>query len=214
MRNYDDIINLQRPISKHPKMSLYQRSAQFAPFAALTGYDGQVKETARLTDKRIELDEEVKLILDMKIQVIQEMLSNRPKVEITYFIPDTKKDGGKYETIVNNVKKIDNYNGQIIMQNDLIIDKNLLTRRITISANNVINEEQAEKENTFEQIDLFTDYHELEKKHDEEKKERNLQRSILDIKKKYGKNAILKGMNFEDGGTTIERNEQVGGHKA
>ena len=58
----------------------------------------------------------------MKIQVIQEMLSNRPKVEITYFIPDTKKDGGKYETIVNNVKKIDNYNGQIIMQNDLIID--------------------------------------------------------------------------------------------
>ena len=97
---------------------------------------------------------------------------------------------------------------------DRIIDKNLLTRRITISANNVINEEQAEKENTFEQIDLFTDYHELEKKHDEEKKERNLQRSILDIKKKYGKNAILKGMNFEDGGTTIERNEQVGGHKA
>lgn len=122
MRNYDDIINLQRPISKHPKMSLYQRSAQFAPFAALTGYDGQVKETARLTDKRIELDEEVKLILDMKIQVIQEMLSNRPKVEITYFVPDTKKDGGKYETIVNIVKKIDNYNGQIIMQNDLIID--------------------------------------------------------------------------------------------
>ena len=122
MNNYDDIINLKRPISKHPKMSLYQRSAQFAPFAALTGYDGQVKETARLTDKRIELDEEVKLILDMKIQVIQEMLSNRPKVEITYFIPDTKKDGGKYETIVNNVKKIDNYNGQIIMQNDLIID--------------------------------------------------------------------------------------------
>lgn len=97
---------------------------------------------------------------------------------------------------------------------DRIIDRRLLTRRITISANNVINEEQAEKENTFEQIDLFTDYHELEKKHDEEKKERNLQRSILDIKKKYGKNAILKGMNFEDGGTTIERNEQVGGHKA
>ena len=110
MRNYDDIINLQRPISKHPKMSLYQRSAQFAPFAALTGYDGQVKETARLTDKRIELDEEVKLILDMKIQVIQEMLSNRPKVEITYFIPDVKKDGGKYITEKGNVKRIDYIN--------------------------------------------------------------------------------------------------------
>ena len=86
MENYDDIINLKRPVSKHPKMSLYQRSAQFAPFAALTGYEGQVKETARLTDKKIELDEEVKVMLDMKIQVIQEMLSNNPELEITYFI--------------------------------------------------------------------------------------------------------------------------------
>ena len=64
-----------------------------------------------------------------------------------------------------------------------------------------------------EQIDLFTDYSEIKKKNEKEKKERNLQRSILDIKKKFGKNAILKGMNFEEGGTTIERNEQVGGHK-
>ena len=122
MGNYDDIINLKRPISKHPKMSLYQRSAQFAPFAALTGYEGQVKETARLTDKRIELDEEVKVILDMKIQVIKEMLSDNPEVEITYFIPDTRKDGGKYETIINNVKKIDSYNEHIIMQNNLKIE--------------------------------------------------------------------------------------------
>lgn len=122
MGNYDDIINLKRPISKHPKMSLYQRSAQFAPFAALTGYEGQVKETARLTDRRIELDEEMKLILDLKIQVIKEMLSDNPEVEITYFIPDTKKDGGKYETIINNVKKIDSYNEHIIMQNNLKIE--------------------------------------------------------------------------------------------
>ena len=122
MGNYDDIINLKRPISKHPKMSLYQRSAQFAPFAALTGYEGQVKETARLTDRRIELDEEMKLILDLKIQVIKEMLSNNPEVEITYFIPDTRKDGGKYETIINNVKKIDSYNEHIIMQNNLKIE--------------------------------------------------------------------------------------------
>ena len=119
MGNYDDIINLKRPISKHPKMSLYQRSAQFAPFAALTGYEGQVKETARLTDRRIELDEEMKLILDLKIQVIKEMLSDNPEVEITYFIPDTRKDGGKYETIINNVKKIDSYNEHIIMKNNL-----------------------------------------------------------------------------------------------
>lgn len=122
MENYDDIINLKRPVSKHPKMSLYQRSAQFAPFAALTGYEGQVKETARLTDRRIELDEEMKLILDLKIQVIKEMLSDNPEVEITYFIPDTRKDGGKYETIINNVKKIDSYNEHIIMQNNLKIE--------------------------------------------------------------------------------------------
>ena len=122
MGNYDDIINLKRPISKHPKMSLYQRSAQFAPFAALTGYEGQVKETARLTDRRIELDEEMKLILDLKIQVIKEMLSDNHEVEIKYFIPDTRKDGGKYETIINNVKKIDSYNEHIIMQNNLKIE--------------------------------------------------------------------------------------------
>ena len=96
---------------------------------------------------------------------------------------------------------------------DRIIDKRLLTRRINVTANNIISEEQAEKDNSFEQIDLFTDYSEVKKKNEKEKKERNLQRSILDIKKKFGKNAILKGMNFEEGGTTIERNEQVGGHK-
>lgn len=122
MENYDDIINLKRPVSKHPKMSLYQRSAQFAPFAALTGYEGQVKETARLTDKKIELDEEVKGMLDMKIQVIQEMLSNNPELEITYFISDSKKKGGRYDTIIDSIKKIDNYKQQFIMKNGLIID--------------------------------------------------------------------------------------------
>ena len=104
--------------------------------------------------------------------------------------------------------------GEAVMElYDRIIDNRLLTRRINITANNVVNEEQAEKENNFEQIDLFTNYQELEIKQEMEKKERNLQKSILDIKRKYGKNAILKGMNFEEGGTTIERNEQVGGHK-
>ena len=102
---------------------------------------------------------------------------------------------------------------EIIKLYERIIDKNLLTRRINISANNLITEDEAEKKQKFEQIDLFTDYSEIKKKQSKEKKEHELQKSILDIKKKYGKNAILKGMNFEDGGTTIERNEQVGGHK-
>ena len=101
----------------------------------------------------------------------------------------------------------------VIKLYERIIDKNLLTRRINISANNLINENDAKNQQTFEQIDLFTNYTELKKEQEKEKKEHELQKSILDIKKKYGKNAILKGMNFEDGGTTIERNEQVGGHK-
>ena len=122
MEKYDDIINLKRPVSKYPKMSLYQRSAQFAPYSALTGYEGQVKETARLTDRRIELDEELKVILDMKIQVIQELISNKPELEVTYFIPDDKKDGGRYETILDNINKIDIYKQQMIMQNGTIID--------------------------------------------------------------------------------------------
>lgn len=124
MNKYDDIINLSRPISKHPKMTLYQRSAQFAPFSALTGYEGQVKETARQTYKKIELDEEIKLKLNLKIQIIQEMLHNNPEIEIKYYVPDKIKDGGKYETIKNKVKKIDNYNQAIIMQDDLKIDIN------------------------------------------------------------------------------------------
>lgn len=124
MNKYEDIINLSRPISKYPKMTLYQRSAQFAPFSALTGYEGQVKETARQTYKKIELDEEIKLKLDLKIQIIQEMLHNNPEIEITYYVPDKIKDGGKYETIKNKVKKIDNYNQAIIMQDDLKIDIN------------------------------------------------------------------------------------------
>ena len=96
---------------------------------------------------------------------------------------------------------------------DRIIDNRLFTRRITITANNVVNEIQAEKDNNYEQIDLFTNYNEKKQKREKEMKERDLQKSILYIKKKFGKNAILKGMNFENGGTTIERNEQVGGHK-
>lgn len=115
MNDYNDIINLSRPASKRPKMSLEQRSAQFAPFAALTGYEGQVKETARLTNRRIEIDEEIKLVLDLKIQIIQEKLKEQPIIEITYFIPDLKKEGGRYDTITNAIKKIDLYKNEIIM---------------------------------------------------------------------------------------------------
>lgn len=96
---------------------------------------------------------------------------------------------------------------------DKIINQNLLVRRINITANKIMNENEAEKQNSFEQIDLFTDYDENEKRKAIEKKEKNLQKAMVNIKNKYGKNSILKGMNFVDGGTTIERNAQVGGHK-
>ncbi len=93
-----------------------------------------------------------------------------------------------------------------------IINKNLSVRRINISVNNLKNEEEDKKENKFQQLNLFTNSEETVEKQKKEKKENNLQHTIIKIKNKYGKNAILKGMNFVDGGTTIERNGQVGGH--
>ena len=94
-----------------------------------------------------------------------------------------------------------------------IMNKNLLARRITITANNVVDEETAKIEIPYEQIDLFTNYQEKVEKRKEEQEEKELQKAMLTIKKKYGKNAILKGMNLQEGGTTKERNGQIGGHK-
>lgn len=124
MGTYDDIINLSRPKSNHPKMSIEQRSAQFAPFAALTSFGDKVKETARLTDRKIELDEEMKNILDIKIQDIKNKLSNNKNftTQITYFISDNKKEGGKYVIITDSLFKIDEYKHQFIMKNGLKID--------------------------------------------------------------------------------------------
>ena len=94
-----------------------------------------------------------------------------------------------------------------------IIDKNLLVRRINISANNVMDESKAKLQKASEQLDSFGEFQKREKDLKEEQIERNLQRSILDIKKKYGKNAIVKGMNLQEAGTAIARNSQIGGHK-
>ena len=99
-----------------------------------------------------------------------------------------------------------------------ITDKNLLVRRVNVTVNHVIEEKMAVKEEVFEQLDLFTDYEarqkEKEEEHAESERERRLQMAMLDIKKKYGKNAILKGMNLEEGAMTMERNRQIGGHRA
>lgn len=121
MGKYDDIINLSRPISKRPRMTLEQRSAQFAPFAALTGYDEKIKETSRLTNERIDIDDELKSALDIKLKLIIEKLSVKPKLTIDYFVPDLKKNGGSYKTVTGNVKKIDEYKKTIILENELEI---------------------------------------------------------------------------------------------
>lgn len=107
-KNYDDIINLPHYVSKkHPQMSIEARSAQFAPFSALTGYDDAIKETARLTDERIEIDEGLKIVLNNKLQFILEKIKYKPEIKFTYFVYDEKKAGGKYVEKTGVVKKID-----------------------------------------------------------------------------------------------------------
>ena len=124
-KQYDDIINLPHHVSKkHPQMSLYARSAQFAPFAALTGYEDAIKETSRETSEKIDIDDELKSILDSKLQIIMEHIKNKPEISFTYFIPDSKKHGGSYITVIGIVRKIDLYNQIIYLANNTEIPIN------------------------------------------------------------------------------------------
>ena len=129
MSNYDeeykDIINLPRHIStKHPKMSLELRSAQFAPFSALVGYDEQIKETSKIIKKRKEINDELKAILDEKLQIIQKNVETNPQITVTYFVPELNKDGGNYIEYTGNVKKIDNLKQKIIFEDgtEILVD--------------------------------------------------------------------------------------------
>ncbi len=110
MGKYDDIIDLPHYVSEtHPPMSRADRAAQFSPFAALTGYDAAVRETARVTERRIELDEGVKAELNARLNCILEHLSEHPQVSLTYFVPDEKKSGGAYRTVTGTVRKLDSF---------------------------------------------------------------------------------------------------------
>ena len=114
---YDEIMGLPHHVSKtRPQMPMSDRAAQFAPFAALTGYDSAIKETGRLTDERIELDEEASTALDMKYQLLMDALDDEPEVTITYFQPDERKAGGKFVSAVGAVKKIDDFERRITMR--------------------------------------------------------------------------------------------------
>ena len=116
MGKYDDILSLPHPVSKtHPPMPRAERAAQFSSFAALTGYEEIVAESARLTEERAELDRDALEALDEKLRAIAADITARPEVELRVFVPDERKDGGRYETLRGRVKKIDEQAAQLLL---------------------------------------------------------------------------------------------------
>lgn len=113
---YDRIRHLPHPVSKkHPQMPIADRAAQFAPFAALTGYGAAIAETGRLTDERIELDEYEKAALNERLIAIRSRVGSRPVVRFTYFLPDARKPGGAYTDIIGAVRRVDDYAQAVIL---------------------------------------------------------------------------------------------------
>lgn len=122
MGAYDDIINLPHHVStRHPRMPAIDRAAQFSPFAALTGYESEVKEVARLTDSKIELCEDQKAFLDARLRILEDSLPQRPEVTIVYFLPDKRKSGGAYVTVSGIIKKFDYIEERIIFRDGTVI---------------------------------------------------------------------------------------------
>ncbi len=117
MSEYDDIIDLPRPKSKHEPMPMSDRAAQFSPFAALTGYGDAIDETARLTDRRIELSEEESAELDYKQQYLATL--DAPTVTVTYFVPDERKSGGAYVTHTGVLKRVDEVESMVVFKDGL-----------------------------------------------------------------------------------------------
>lgn len=125
---YDDIIDLPPHRSrKHPAMSMENRAAQFSAFAALNGYDSTIRETARLTESKAELDDNKKEMLDQKFGILMEHLADFPKVTVTYFQPDEKKEGGTYVSCTGSVRKIDGYGKRMTFRDGTVIDIQQIT---------------------------------------------------------------------------------------
>ena len=121
--SYDDIIHLPRPVSKkHPPMPLSKRAAQFLPFAALTGFEGEIAETVRLTEAAPELGEDALLDLDQQLTRLRQRLSEQPEITVTCFIPDEKKTGGHFETLTGRARRLDEPNRLLILTDGTRID--------------------------------------------------------------------------------------------
>lgn len=119
---YDDIIRLPHHVSQnHPQMPLRERAAQFAPFAALTGYEAAVGETARLTSERRELDPQEAAELNRRLADLAARLKDRPKVTIEYFVPDERKSGGAYVTVTGRVRNISVAERLLVMEDGAVI---------------------------------------------------------------------------------------------
>ena len=121
-RKYDDILHLPHPTSKkHPRMPVSDRAAIFSPFAALTGHAAAIQETARLTDQKIELDEDTKAELDRRQAILLEHIAEQPEVTITWFCPDEKKSGGAYVVTVGRLKRVDETAGTLRLADGMTI---------------------------------------------------------------------------------------------
>ena len=120
---YDDIIRLPHHSSqRRPSMPRIGRAAQFAPFAALSGYEDAVQETARLTDTMTEQDEESLALMNEKLHALLEVIQDQPEITITFFEPDAKKAGGAYLSVTGRIRRVDEINRQIILTDRTVID--------------------------------------------------------------------------------------------
>lgn len=134
MGKYDDIIEMKHFVSKrYPQMSMRDRAAQFSPFAALTGYDDAIKEAARLTDRKVDLDDDMLQKLDEEMDMVRNSLSRgeRIKIHVTYFEKDLKKDGGRYLDLYEEVKRIDEFRNVVVfMDGSVILIKDIMDIKI------------------------------------------------------------------------------------
>ena len=120
---YDDIIDLPHHVStRHAPMPLIDRGAQFSPFAALTGYEAVIEETARLTDQPVDLDESSRAVIDAQLRQLADRISQQPEATVTFFRPDERKNGGAYVTVSGKVKRIDAYTAAMVFTDGTVVD--------------------------------------------------------------------------------------------